>query len=254
MPAASKALRRWREANSGEWADGVRQVTREYEDITDGQLLNWKGFLARHPDGQRIVGDGVTSVEFRFVAAIDKEYSQRRCDIVVHRVGPVAEGRCVRLHPHQQVLRSSGKKEAEPLYGELAEWMGAPPDEAPGGGSFSTAASSSTPQQDYISRADVRGWLRHLHDTAWDENAQRWHECLETTSGEPFQWWRWLASSPNLRPLAEASVSRVWACWHQKKKQFVIVILVAAGSYYTIIPGPTLEILDGCDDVSWREG
>ena len=40
MPGASKALKAWREAHSGEWVGGIRQTTREFEDITDGRLLN----------------------------------------------------------------------------------------------------------------------------------------------------------------------------------------------------------------------
>ena len=77
-------------------------------DLTDGYHFDWWGYLANHPDGQKVVGQGVTKFELMFLEAVDPNHKQRRLDFIVTRVttedDPLPH---VRLHPHKKNLRHS---------------------------------------------------------------------------------------------------------------------------------------------------
>ena len=118
------------------WLQHVREqcarARQEVADLTHGlpdfvpplpraPALDWKRYVASHPQGWEIVGPGVVKFEARFVnspepnarqLALPAPYGQFRFDFCVHRV----DGTCVRLHPSQN-------RDAAPVVGTLASWL-----------------------------------------------------------------------------------------------------------------------------------
>ena len=102
----------------GQLSGANGNILREAEDLT--HTWNWQGYVAFHPDMERVVGDGVVLFEFRFLQAaeINRVHPQSRqvlprwrADFVVHR----ADRTIARLHPSQ-------RKEAQPVLGQLADY------------------------------------------------------------------------------------------------------------------------------------
>ena len=104
---------------------GIVSVTAESQDLTKlRSSFDWWSYIVFHPEGREIVGEGVISFGMQFVDAIDGNYRQRRLDFVVHRVGNPPY---VRLHAHTRPLKKKHgppRKEAQPIYGKLEDWVG----------------------------------------------------------------------------------------------------------------------------------
>ncbi len=124
----NKQLKAFRQRMSGPWDEATRTwcVGTERCDFTMDQAINWQGWLAGHPQGQKVVGDGVLSIEAMFVNSFDPDQRQARLDFVVTTLN----GDDVRLHPHSTVLNRKSKdpkrpptKEATPVYGNKEEWL-----------------------------------------------------------------------------------------------------------------------------------
>ena len=125
---AHKVLEEFRKFASGETrADRTVVVRLPALDLTDGLRFDWWAYLKDHPEGERIVGRGVTKFELRFSAARDPITNQQRLDFIVHRRTAADQHPHVRLHPHRHKLKHNGRvsrKEAIPVYGFLPEWLG----------------------------------------------------------------------------------------------------------------------------------
>ena len=164
-------------------------------DLTDNDMLDWRGYLANHPRKLEIIGPGVVRFLWvRFPNIVDPNIGLR-CDFVVAR----ADGSAVRLHPHPN-------KEDPPVYGVLARWRADAP--APGwldavsesgaievnGGAAQPAGRppvvllkhchlAGIPQIDYLSKKNARNWLDGV-------SVQRYYQRDQAE----FQWWRFIAS------------------------------------------------------------
>ena len=62
---------------------------------------------------------GVVRFELRFLNPLDHNTNMQRLDFVVHR----SDHTHARLHPHGHRLKSTGRKEAAPVYGRLEHWV-----------------------------------------------------------------------------------------------------------------------------------
>jgi hypothetical protein len=96
-----------------------RQLYIKSLDLTDQANFDWIGYLKHHPEGEAIVGAGVTKFELRFFDQIDYDTRTWRLDFVVHRDGDETYPHA-RLHPTFRA-RSDGPGRAEvwPLFGNL---------------------------------------------------------------------------------------------------------------------------------------
>ena len=89
--AAHKVLDDFRSEASGPFVDvpgGRQQVSvkddKQSLDLKDGTHFDWWSYLANHPDGQKVVGQGVTNFELMFLDAVDHNTKQRRLDFNRH--------------------------------------------------------------------------------------------------------------------------------------------------------------------------
>ena len=75
-----------------------RQLYIKSLDLTDQANFDWIGYLKHHPEGEAIVGVGVTKFELMFFDIIDYDTRTWRLDFVVHRDGDETYPHA-RLHP-----------------------------------------------------------------------------------------------------------------------------------------------------------
>jgi hypothetical protein len=220
--AAHRVLENFRAEASGEVVvvPGARPQVfvkddKQSLDLTDGNHFDWWGYLANHPDGQKVVGQGVTKFELMFLEAVDPNHKQRRLDFIVTRVTTVADPHPhVRLHPHQKPIKHKGaasRKEAFPVYGFLPEWLGrcvpgincgAPsPD-----GLTRVRAEHAAPQQDVIGRSEAWEFIQKLNQ---DEG--EWYWCVDLTDGAAFKWHRYLMSNLSFKELLDIGITHFCA-------------------------------------------
>ena len=146
----------WRERVSCKAANRILKKLRDrtvgsVQDLSDGSVFNWRGYVAYHHQAREIIGPGIARFEFRFVNAWDPNCQQKRGDFVVRRV----DNTDVRLHP-------GCNGETTPVYGHVGLWTEGP---APSNADAATAASFAAmqgqrrDQQGFhnISQADVLG-------------------------------------------------------------------------------------------------
>jgi len=92
-------------------------------DLTHEVRYDWKRYLASRPDAAKVIGQGITRFEFRYLYTIatDSDGWFFRGDLVAHRV----DGSCVRLHPRPwgEENHETRVKEAIPIYGRLEDWQ-----------------------------------------------------------------------------------------------------------------------------------
>ena len=197
---AHKVLADFRQEASGErGADGTVAVNKPALDLTDDRRFNWWGYLAGHPEGQQVVGQGVVKFELRFLAALDPNTRQQRLDFIVHRTD-IEEFQHVRLHPHRNSIKHNGapsRKEAYPVFGVLSDWLGESipviADGAPSPvGLTRETAQHAVPQQDVVGRNGALAFIQSLneHDRDW---------FLDLTEGHRFHWPRYMRSSGQLQ-------------------------------------------------------
>ena len=179
------------------------------ENLTDGQMFDWKGWLKNQPRKAIIIGDGIRQFLWVRLALHDPNVGTNRCDFIALRT----DGSAVRLHPHATSM-------AQPVYGNLKDWL--PKAPAPGYREFleygkCSAAQPATsndaepddtssvqqpamsntaiillerrhldsiPQTDWMSKEDV---CNMLAESSFDL------EALGPWQGD-FQWWRFVAS------------------------------------------------------------
>jgi hypothetical protein len=170
---------------------GILSVTEEAKDLTNRAEFNWFGYLRCHPEGQEIVGRGVTKFELRFLAPIDHNVKQRRLDFIVHRVAE-EEFPHVRLHPSKFPIMRRGRdsrKEALPVYGFLEEWTGKSiPGIFDGQGFTQGSAEHAVPRHDIIGRNEAWAFLDKMNNECGDR------VFLELTDGQVFPWHRYVRS------------------------------------------------------------
>ena len=222
--AAHKVLDNFRSDASGPVVDvpgGRQQVSVKDDmqslDLTDGYHFDWWGYLANHPDGQKVVGQGVTKFELMFLEAVDPNHKQRRLDFIVTRVTTVADPhRHVRLHPHENPITHNGgpsRKEAFPVYGSLPEWLGQcvpgvncgepSPD-----GLTRDRAEHAAPQQDVIGRNEAWEFIQKLN-----QDEEEWYWCVDLTDGAAFKWHRYLMSNLSFKELLDIGITHFCAVW-----------------------------------------
>ena len=186
------------------------------ENLTDGKMLDWKGWLKNLPKKEIIIGDGIKQFLWVRLALHDPNVGTNRCDFVALRT----DGSAVRLHPHATYM-------PQPVYGNLADWL--PKASAPGYREFrendmssdAYPATPSEPQSDATNSAGEtampntaahvpqtqiilleRRHLASIPQTDWMSkidvctilaNANADWEVLDPCQGD-FQWWRFVAA------------------------------------------------------------
>ena len=117
---AHRILKQLRDELSGPLVNNEWTFTSETIDLTDGQRIDWRRYLANRTVAElrRCIGPGVVRFEGRFVTAFDcnihhgqRDTRQRRFDFVAHRV----DGQATRFHP-------SGSGDTHPIVGNVAWW------------------------------------------------------------------------------------------------------------------------------------
>ena len=159
-----------------------------------------------------------------------------------------------RLHPHRSKLKHSGRAEAAPVHGFVADWLeGAlPPTDAvaaaassQGGGTTLEVASQATPQFDRISRREAVVFLDTLTQQRRLAAGGR-VLIVDLTDGQHFQWWKFFVNLPRVRSaFANGEIVRVRAEWDQTHDKFSFAAERADGFWWKICPGGHPEVVDG---------
>ena len=90
-----------------------------FHDLTDTEEFDWKVWVSQRPDAEDIVGPGIGTFAFVWLASMDTNLHERRGDFMVQR----ADGLDIRLHPQKNQNRATGLREAVPVRGSWAqEW------------------------------------------------------------------------------------------------------------------------------------
>ena len=174
IPAKDKVSRRQAHAWLAELREQLQHHGQFVWDLSNSAKYNWRCYLAYHPSGRQIIGDGIFLFEVRTLGGWDANMQANRVDFVARRV----DGTDVRLH-HGSV------KDTVPIYGHLADWLSeertapAPPALAVSGGlihrdrmGYHGLASGGT-----ISRAQIKQWL--------NERMEQWEASVLASSANP---------------------------------------------------------------------
>ena len=233
-------------------------------DLTDGRHFEWWRYLASHPEGEKVVGQGVTKFELRFLSAVDPNDKQQRLDFIVTRE-TTEEDPCphVRLNPHNHKIRHIGRplrKEALPVYGVLPWWLkkieyipvasvtcGAP---SPAG--LTERTEHAAPRQDFIGEGEAWEFIQKL-------NREETVEFVDLTDGIEFRWQRWnLPSdwSERIKALSDSGgITHFCAVRDAEKNTFVFVASTANDEVvWTLRPisTDTVEVAERPPDAWWN--
>jgi hypothetical protein len=177
--------------------------TNPSRDLTDGTEFDWRGYIAAHPEGPRIVGPGVCAFEVALLGTnepnakfVPVEHCNR-CDFIASRV----DGTAVRMHP-------SSNREAMLVFGRKDDWQLAVVD-----------GSWAVPENPAQTRIDDKAWqgfsqsdmLSHVELDKWVQSfcAAATVRPLHVDITGSFPWWLHVNAFPMGRKVAEEGIVKV---------------------------------------------
>ena len=174
IPAKDKVSRRQAHAWLAELREQLQHHGQSVWDLSDSAKVNWHCYLAYHPSGRQIIGDGIFLFEVRTLGGWDANMQANRVDFVARRV----DGTDVRLRP-------GSVKDTVPIYGHLADWLSeertapAPPAPAVSRGLIhrDRMGYHGLASGDKISRAQIKQWL--------NERMEPWEASVHASSANP---------------------------------------------------------------------